>query len=156
VPPTERKGRVHTSTVTVAVIDHIPAQKVVINPQDLEISWFSGTGPGGQNRNKVMACCRLRHIPSGVVATAQTRSRKNSFDLARENLIERLQLMQSSSSAADLRSVRMGQIGSGQRGDKIRTIQFQHNSAVDHRNGQRITAEDYMKGHMDKLWSCHK
>lgn len=134
----------------------MPTSKIVINPQDLEVSWFSGTGPGGQNRNKVMACCRLKHIPSGVVATAQTRSRKNSFDLARENLVERLQNMQETSAAANLRSFRLNQIGSGQRGDKIRTIQFQHNTAVDHRSGKRITAEEYMKGHMDKLWSCHK
>jgi peptide chain release factor 1 len=140
----------------VAIIDQIANNKLIIDSKDLEISWFSGTGPGGQNRNKVMASCRLRHIPSGITATAQTRSRKNSFDLARENLAERLKNLHSASAEAWLRATRQSQIGSGQRGDKIRTIQFQHNTAIDHRTGLRTTAIEYMKGNMDKLWLSHK
>lgn len=152
IPPTERKGRTHTSTVTVAVMPHDPHQEVVIREQDLVIEWYSGTGKGGQNRNKVQACCRLRHIPSGVVVTAQTRSRINSEQEARRELKKRLTSSQTSSIREAQASKRKDQVGTGQRGDKIRTIQFQNNVAQDHRNGKRITAEQYLKGNMNLLW----
>jgi len=119
---------------------------------DLEVTWFSGTGPGGQNRNKVMASCRLRHIPSGIMITAQTRSRANSLEQARSDLTRRLEEIQLLESETVARSERLRQVGSGQRGDKIRTIQFQNDMATDHRTNKRITAEQYLKGQMDRLW----
>jgi len=153
VPPTEKRGRVHTSTVTVAVLDTTENSKIKLSLDDCEITWFSGTGPGGQNRNKVMASCRLRHKPTGIVTTAQTRSRTNSLQQAQASMLERLQTLQDSKVAATTGAERKQQVGSGQRGDKIRTIQLQHDSAVDHRTGRRCTAEDYLRGHMDKLWN---
>ena len=89
VPPTERKGRVHTSTVTVAIVDQsTPTIKVA--DADLKIEWYSGTGAGGQHRNKHQNSCRITHIPTGILATAQCRSRENSLAEARKTIEERL------------------------------------------------------------------
>lgn len=152
IPPTEKRGRVHTSTVTVAILDQYSKTKVQIDKKDLEVSWFSGTGPGGQNRNKVQASCRLTHIPSGITATAQTRSRSNSYEQAFETLQKRINENSYRNHETQLRSLIQNQVGSGQRGDKIRTVQFQHNIATDHRTGKKITAEQYMRGYMDLFW----
>lgn len=152
VPPTEKRGRVHTSTVTVAVLPHNPQETFEIREEDLRIEWYSGTGKGGQNRNKVQACCRLRHVPTGCVVSVQSRSRTNSFNSAFAELKKRLTEEHTSSIRDKESTMRKLQVGSGQRGDKIRTIQFQNNVAHDHRTGKRITAEQYLKGNMNLLW----
>ena len=152
IPPTEKKGRVHTSTVTVAVIEDAARPRESVDIDDCDISWFSGTGPGGQNRNKVMASCRLKHRETGVVVSAQTRSRSQSLDQALSELRRRVQELSDTSHGKISRAIRKEQVGSGQRGDKIRTIQFQNDTATDHRTGKRITADQYIKGHMDRLW----
>ena len=89
VPPTERKGRVHTSTVTVAVLDPSIAQ-TAIQDRDLRVEWYSGTGAGGQYRNKHQNSCRITHIPTGIQATAQCRSRENSYTEARAAIEQRV------------------------------------------------------------------
>ena len=100
-----------------------------------------------------MCSCKLTHIPTGVVKTAQTRSRVNSYNLAYAELSDQvIQATNASHSAANA-SIRKDQVGSGMRGDKIRTIRFQDNSVVDHMTGKRTTADKYMKGRMDELWS---
>lgn len=131
---------------------HNPTEEVDINDQDLEISWFSGTGAGGQHRNKTQNSCRIRHVPTNIVVSAQTRSRTNSLNEAKAELKRRLTFKQNSSIRNEESIMRRGQVGTGQRGDKIRTIQFQNNTAQDHRTGKRITAEQYMKGNMNLLW----
>lgn len=152
VPPTERKGRVHTSTVTVAVID--PTTAIIeINERDLRIEWFSGTGCGGQNRNKVANSCRLTHIPTGIVQIAQTRSRKNSYKLAYDELVKLVGNTIKSAHDGKTATIRKDQVGSGMRGDKMRTIRFQDNAVVDHRTGKRMPADKFMKGFMDQLWN---
>lgn len=151
MPPTERKGRVHTSTVTVAVID--PTHKTVtVDQRDLKIEWYSGTGCGGQNRNKVKTSCRITHIPTGIIRTSQTRSRTNSYALAYAEVVVKVEELFRDSHMNTLAATRKGQVGSGQRGDKVRTIRFQDNTAVDHNTGKRITADKYLKGCMNELW----
>jgi peptide chain release factor 1 len=136
----------------VAVID--PARpQVTLREQDLEIEWYSGTGAGGQHKNKKMCSCRITHVPTGIVATAQTRERPNSYKLARADIESKVAKQQIALSDQKIELARKQQIGSGMRGDKIRTIRFQDDSAVDHRNGKRISAEKYMKGMMDLLWT---
>ena len=151
VPPTERKGRVHTSTVTVAVIDP-SVVKVGVADSELKIEWYSGTGCGGQNRNKVKTSCRITHIPSGITQTAQTRSRTNSYTIALSELVDRVEKSHQSDFNKASAIIRKDQVGSGMRGDKIRTIRFQDNTAVDHNTGKRITADKYLKGFMNELW----
>lgn len=151
VPPTERKGRVHTSTVTVAIID--PAIKIKeYTDDDFIVEWYSGTGAGGQHRNKHQNSCRIIHKATKQVATAQCRSRLNSLESARSALISQLTSADTIAHMSIQSASRKSQVGSGMRGDKIRTIRFQDNSVKDHRTENTMSAELYMKGGMDKLW----
>lgn len=152
MPPTERKGRVHTSTVTVAVINP-SIKKIEFNESDLRIDWFSGSGAGGQNRNKVKNCCKLTHAPTGITASAQTRDRTNSYKLARAEIEQRVKQQQTSAAYTEISAIRKDQVGSGMRGDKVRTIRFQDNTIVDHRTEKKMKADKFMKGFMDELWN---
>lgn len=152
VPPTERKGRVHTSTVTVAIMDEVEQTEITYNTKDFKIEWYSGTGCGGQFRNKHENSCRLTHLPTGIVATAQTRSRENSLKLAKETLLKRLNNSEEISNKNKSDAVRKTQVGSGMRGDKIRTYQFQNDIVTDHRTGKKVSLEKIMKGNFDLLW----
>ena len=137
-------------------MDYNPAVRLEFREQDCRISWFSGTGPGGQNRNKVQASCRVTHEPSGITVTAQTRSRKNSLNQAMAELKIRLKSSIDGKNSNNLNCQRKMQVGSGQRGDKKRTIQFQHNTAIDHETNKRCTAEQYLRGEMFRLWATTK
>jgi len=150
-PPTERKGRVHTSTVTVAVIDPT-IQKTEFKDTDFKIEWFSGTGAGGQNRNKVQNSCKITHIQSGIVSTAQTRSRINSLNLAKSSLLEKLKALEESTRNKEISSYRKEQVGSGMRGDKIRTYRFQDDIVKDHITGKSASVKQVLKGNFDLLW----
>lgn len=152
IPPTERSGRVHTSTVTVAVLDPSERQQVAISENELRIEWFSGTGAGGQHRNKHQNSCRLTHIHSGITVSAQTRNRDSSFKQALDDLRSRLERISFEQHQTESGAIKKQQIGSGQRADKIRTIRFQDDRATDHRNDRRIRASEYMRGGMDALW----
>lgn len=137
-------------------MDYNPSVEVEFREKDCSISWFSGTGPGGQNRNKVQASCRVTHVPSGITVTAQTRSRKNSLNQAISELKSRLKHTVDVKNSDILNRDRKQQVGSGQRGDKKRTIQFQHNTAIDHETDKRCTAEQYLRGEMFRLWPITK
>ncbi len=151
VPPTERRGRTHTSTVTVAIIDPTIPQ-MSLNDRDIQIEWYSGTGAGGQHRNKHQNSCRLTHIPTGITAISQCRSRQNSLDEAKtaleKKVIDTLYRDHKSSQASN----RKQQVGSGQRGDKIRTYRFQDDMVHDHRTGKHASCERVMKGQLNLLW----
>lgn len=145
VPPTERRGRVHTSTVTVAVVDHA-AFESVFNEDDVKIEWFSGTGKGGQNRNKVQASCRALHVPTGIIAKAETRSRTSSQNLAVAELKRRVDEAAQGLDASRKATERKQQVGSGMRGDKIRTYRLQDDTVVDHRTEKRATWKQIERG----------
>ncbi len=134
------------------MLDKLEKQTVEIKDKDLQIDWFSGTGAGGQHRNKHQNSCRLTHSPTGIVVTAQTRSRENSYKQAFNELLTRLTDITHSQQHGELADLKRNQVGSGMRGDKIRTVRFQDDQANDHRTGKRIRAEDYLRGHMDRLW----
>lgn len=154
VPPTERKGRVHTSTVTVAVIDaESPATQQTIPESDLRIEWYSGTGAGGQHRNKHQNSCRITHIPSGTVATAQCRSRQNSLEEAMAAIQQRVDNAANMQYTNNIASNRKSQVGSGMRGDKIRTYRFQDDRVQDHLTGKSAKCSSVLKGNIDLLWN---
>ena len=153
VPPTERKGRVHTSTVTVAVIDRIEGIGPSSIPQsDLRIEWYSGTGAGGQHRNKHQNSCRITHLPSGTVATAQCRSRQNSLDEAMAAIQMRVDNEANRCYNNNIASNRKQQVGSGMRGDKIRTYRFQDDRVQDHLTELSAKCSTVLKGNFDLLW----
>lgn len=151
VPPTERKGRVHTSTVTVAVIDS-SSKTFVLKDSDIRVEWFSGTGCGGQYRNKHQNSCRMIHIPTNVTVTAQCRSRTNSYNEAKSELVKRLKRTFDCEIYSELASTRKNQVGSGMRGDKVRTYRFQDDTVKDHQSGKCASLKMVMNGNIDLLW----
>lgn len=151
IPPTERKGRVHTSSVTVTVLDVQEFKSVCIKSSDIQIEWYSGTGCGGQNRNKVQTSCRLTHIPTGIVQTAQTRSRENSYQEALSNLTHLIAARTKSHQARIISDIRQKQMGNGSNSNLVRTYCFQHN-IVKSINGKQITIKQFEKGLLDLLW----
>lgn len=153
VPPTERKGRVHTSTVTVAVIDTNESQRAVAIPSiDLKVEWYSGTGAGGQHRNKHQNSCRITHLPTGLIATAQTRSRQNSYNLALTEIQKQVDEITKRQYTDSIATKRKDQVGTGMRGDKIRTYRFQDDRVQDHVTGKIASTKKVLSGNFDLLW----
>lgn len=157
MPKTERQGRVHTSTVTVAVLAPSSVDLSAYrrrSADDFELEWFSGTiKAGGQKHNKTANCLRLRHKPTGFVQTAQTRSRENSAKLAFAAIHRALDDAAAAAEHGHTNGVRKAQIGSGQRGaQKRRTFRFQEDKVVDHMTGKAARAAEIMKGRFDLLW----
>jgi peptide chain release factor 1 len=153
VPPTERKGRVHTSTVTVAVIDRMTEiGSVTIPEKDLKVEWYSGTGAGGQYRNKHQNSCRITHLPTGTIAKSECRSRTNSLNEAMAEIQRKVDEQSQRQYNNTIASDRKQQVGSGMRGDKIRTYRFQDDSVQDHLTGKRAKCSQILKGNIDQLW----
>lgn len=146
VPPTERRNRVHTSTVTVAVAELVERDPVGLDDSAVSVSWFSGTGKGGQNRNKVQASCRLLHVPTGLVAKAELRTRETSYKAAYDTLSQRVAAYHAENEKSRHASSTRSQVGSGMRGDKFRTYRLQADEVVDHRAGWRKRWIDVQAG----------
>lgn len=140
--------------MTVSVLDKENDNSLFeeFDEKDFHISFFSGTGPGGQNRNKVQASARIIHIPSGMVRTAQTRSRKNSVALAMSALLEDLREMSQKQVKGQENWKRKEQVGSGMRGDKRRTYRFQEGLVHDHITGKTLDLRSLMAGNTNQLW----
>lgn len=154
VPPTEKRNRVHTSTITVAVIAaDRNATPIEDELGEVEISWFSGTGKGGQHRNKTQNCCRVRHLATGLVESRQGRRRETNLREAKAALLERLRGRRAGEAQRRLASAKKAQVGSGMRADKSVTIRMQDNRVVHHATGKTMQADRYMKGFMDEIWA---
>jgi peptide chain release factor 1 len=125
----------------------------VIRDQDLRIEWYSGTGAGGQYRNKHQNSCRITHIPTGITAKAECRSRTNSLEQARSALAKTVDQKMQMQYNNTLSENRRQQVGSGQRGDKIRTYRFQDDVVQDHITGQKSSVKRVLNGNFDLLWN---
>lgn len=156
MPRTERNGRVHSSTVTVAVLSVGPTGNSMYDrrePTDFDIQWYNGTiGAGGQNHQKTANCARITHLPSGIVKTAQTRSRQNSLKNALAALHAALDEQAASATDQMVNGIRRSHVGSGERSDRRRTYQFQNGAVVDHKTGHRIPIDRIMAGRFELLW----
>jgi peptide chain release factor 1 len=123
-----------------------------IRNEDLKIEWYSGTGAGGQKRNKCQNSCRITHIPTGTIATAQTRDRTNSLKLAMEDITKKVDNILTYCYNSEISKDRKQQVGSGMRGDKIRTYRFQDDRVQDHRSMNEASVKKIMNGNFDLLW----
>jgi peptide chain release factor 1 len=137
VPATESQGRIHTSTVTVAVLPEAEEVEVDIDPKDLEISTFCSSSAGGQHMQKNETAIRIIHKPTGLVSTCQDeRSQAQNKIKAMAVIRAKIFQMRQEEAAAERAGMRKGQIGSGDRSEKIRTYNFRDSRITDHRIGK--------------------
>jgi len=134
IPKTEKGGRIHTSTATVAIMSQVKKEEIKINPKDLRVDTFRSSGPGGQYVNKRDSAVRITHIPTGIVASSQQErtqlaNRETSFQILRSKLYARQLEKELRKQGANRRE----QIGTGERSEKIRTYNFPQDRVTDHR-----------------------
>ncbi len=153
VPETETQGRIHTSTVTVAVLPEAEEVEVDINPADLQIDTYRAGGAGGQHVNKTESAIRITHIPTGVVVECQDeRSQHKNKDKAmkvlRSRLYENMMRQQNDAIASD----RKAQVGTGDRSERIRTYNYPQGRVTDHRIGLTLyKIEQILNGDIDEI-----
>jgi len=153
IPKTEKQGRVHTSTITVAVLLKPKKTEINISPADLEISTYKASGPGGQYVNKTESAVRIVHKPSGLVVTCQSeRNQLQNKETALALLSARLLRAQEESDLSKLSNERREQIASAKRAEKIRTYNFPQDRITDHRiNKSWHDIESIMDGKLDGI-----
>ncbi len=153
VPATESQGRIHTSTVTVAILPEAEEVDVEIDPSDLRIDVFRSSGPGGQSVNTTDSAVRITHAPSGVVVTCQDeKSQHKNKAKAMKVLRSRLLEAEIERQNAERASARKSQVGTGERSEKIRTYNFPQNRVTDHRAGVTLhRLEQLLEGDLDEL-----
>src|SRR2546421_7536673 len=153
VPATESSGRIHTSTVTVAILPEAEDVDVQVEEKDLRVDVYRSSGPGGQGVNTTDSAVRITHIPSGVVVTcqderSQIKNRAKAMRVLKARLLERAQEEQQAAMAADRKS----QVGTGERSERIRTYNFREGRVSDHRIGltlYRLPA--VLEGDLDEI-----
>ena len=153
VPETESGGRIHTSTVTVAVLPEAEEVDVDINPADIEMQVFRSSGAGGQHVNKTSSAVRLIHKPTGmVVECQQERSQFQNRDKAMQILRSRLYEAEQQRVSSQWSEERRSQVGTGMRNERIRTYNFPQGRLTDHRIGLTLyKLEDVMNGDLDEI-----
>lgn len=153
VPATEASGRIHTSTVTVAVMPEVEEVDVQIDPKDLRIETFCSSGAGGQSVNTTYSAVRITHIPTGVVVSCQDeRSQLKNRMKAMRTLRARIVEAERAKQDAEIAQSRKAQVGTGERSEKIRTYNFPQNRVTDHRIGLTLHRLDQvLGGDLDEL-----
>jgi peptide chain release factor 1 len=153
VPATEAQGRIHTSTVTVAVLPEAEDVEVEINDKDLRIDVFRASGPGGQSVNTTDSAVRVTHMPSGIVVSMQDeKSQHKNKDKALKVLRSKLYDLKQAEADAERRDERRGQVGSGDRSEKIRTYNYPQSRVTDHRIGLTVHSLDaVMNGDINQI-----
>lgn len=153
VPETETSGRIHTSTVTVAVLPEVEDVEIEIKPADLQIDTFRASGAGGQHVNKTESAIRITHLPTGLVVECQDeRSQHKNRDKALKVLRSRLYDQMQQEINETRASERKSQVGSGDRSERIRTYNFPQGRITDHRIGLTLyRLEQVLDGDLDEL-----
>lgn len=156
VPETESQGRIHTSTITVAVLPEVEEVDVDINPADLEFQFFRASGAGGQHVNKTDSAVRIIHHPSGVVVECQEeRSQFKNKDKAMKMLYSKLYDAKQREQADAIAAERKIQVGTGDRSERIRTYNYPQGRVTDHRIGLTLyKLEDILNGDCDEVFEA--
>ncbi|MFN2108458.1 MAG: peptide chain release factor 1 [Anaerolineae bacterium] len=153
VPVTESSGRIHTSTVTVAVLPEVDDVEIHIDPKDLEIDTYGSSGPGGQHMQKNETAVRITHTPSGLVVSCEserslTQNKLRAMSVLRARLFEIEQAKQD----AEIDEARRSQVGTGERSEKVRTYNYPQNRVTDHRVGvHSYNLPNVMDGDIDEF-----
>jgi len=153
IPKTERAGRIHTSTATVAVLPRVSSKEIEINPAHLKIDTFRSSGHGGQNVQKVETAVRITHLPTGVTVAcqderSQIQNREKAMEIIRAKLYQMLQEQQKTG----VDQLRREQVGGAERSEKIRTWNFPQDRITDHRFGVSVgNIESVLDGNLDSL-----
>ena len=153
VPETESQGRIHTSTVTVAVLPEAEDVEVQVDEKDLRIDIFRSSGAGGQKVNKTESAIRITHIPTGIVVQCQDeRSQTRNKEKAMTVLKSRLYDYYATRAEAEVAQKRRTQVGTGDRSERIRTYNFPQGRVTDHRINMTLYSLDtYMQGEIDEM-----
>ncbi|MCI6497024.1 MAG: peptide chain release factor 1 [Anaeromassilibacillus sp.] len=153
VPETESQGRIHTSTVTVAVLPEAEDVELEINPADLQIDTFRSSGAGGQHINKTESAIRITHIPTGVVVECQDeRSQYKNKDKAMKVLKSRLLQAKREEQEDSIAAERKQQVGTGDRSERIRTYNYPQGRVTDHRIGLTLyKIDDILNGNIEEI-----
>ena len=153
VPDTETSGRIHTSTVTVAVLPEAEDVELEINPGDLQIDTYRSSGAGGQHVNKTESAIRITHLPTGLVVECQDeRSQYKNKDRAMKILRSKLYEMEQEKQNAEIAAQRKSQVGTGMRNERIRTYNFPQGRVTDHRIGLTLyKIDNIMNGDIDEI-----
>ena len=153
VPQTEASGRIHTSTVTVAVLPEAADVDIRLDPNELRIDAFGASGPGGQSVNRNYSAIRVTHLPTGMVVSCQDeksqhRNKEKALRILRTRLLDIAERAQQQEISQDRRS----QVGTGERSEKIRTYNFPQSRVTDHRLGLTLhQLENVMDGEIDEI-----
>ncbi len=153
IPETEKSGRIHTSTATVAVLATPKKTQIKIDPNDLKIDIYKSSGPGGQNVNKRETAIRITHLPTNLVVTSQTernqlQNKENALSILAARLLERKEQEEQTKTGGK----RKTQIGGAKRAEKIRTYNFPQDRVTDHRIKKSWSnIEAIMEGKLDKI-----
>jgi len=153
VPDTESSGRIHTSTVTVAVLPVVEDVEIELNEADIKMEVFRASGAGGQHVNKTSSAVRLIHEPTGIVVECQTeRSQFQNRDSAMKMLRTKIYDIEKQKQDSEIANVRKSQVGSGDRSEKIRTYNYPQGRITDHRIGLSIyQMEDFLNGNLTEM-----
>lgn len=153
VPETETQGRIHTSTVTVAVLPEAEDVELEINPTDLQIDTFRSSGAGGQHINKTESAIRITHLPTGTVVECQDeRSQYKNKDKAMKVLKSRLLQAERDKQAQAVAQERKSQVGTGDRSERIRTYNYPQSRVTDHRIGLTLyKLDEVLNGGLDQV-----
>lgn len=153
IPETERKGRIHTSTATVAVLPKPEGTEIKVRPEDLKIETFRASGPGGQHLQKTESAVRITHLPTGITASCQSsrlqaENKKTALEVLRARLLEKQEKVK----IKEAQEKRRTQIGRAERYEKIRTYNFPQNRATDHRVKKSWhNLDKIMEGNLEKI-----